>query len=104
MSREEHPQEIEHPYFVGRRRSVVECRQHALGEAAAGFRIMWYAPRAMVADGRHQCRRLADDPQLTRRLGLNPGDRWLRVVLDSRLRTPADASRSIFGVCICSAP
>ncbi len=35
---------------------------------------------------------LADDPRLTRRLGLNPSDRWLRVVLDSRLRTPSDAA------------
>lgn len=34
---------------------------------------------------------LADDPRLTRRLGRNPGDDWLRVVLDSRLRTPNDA-------------
>ncbi len=30
---------------------------------------------------------LADDPRLTRRLGLNPGERWLRVVLDTTLRT-----------------
>ncbi len=34
---------------------------------------------------------LADNPRLTRRLGLNPGNDWLRVVLDSRLRTPDDA-------------
>jgi diaminohydroxyphosphoribosylaminopyrimidine deaminase/5-amino-6-(5-phosphoribosylamino)uracil reductase len=34
---------------------------------------------------------LADDPRLTRRLGLNPSGRWLRVVLDSRLRTPSQA-------------
>ena len=34
---------------------------------------------------------LADDPQLTRRLGLNPGDDWRRVILDSKLRTPTDA-------------
>lgn len=34
---------------------------------------------------------LADNPRLTRRLGLNPGDDWLRVILDSRLRTPTDA-------------
>lgn len=34
---------------------------------------------------------LADDPRLTRRLGLNPGDRWQRIVLDSRLRTPLDS-------------
>ncbi|HQP42427.1 MAG TPA: bifunctional diaminohydroxyphosphoribosylaminopyrimidine deaminase/5-amino-6-(5-phosphoribosylamino)uracil reductase RibD [Thermoanaerobaculales bacterium] len=34
---------------------------------------------------------LADDPQLTRRLGLNPGDTWTRVVLDSGLRTPTAA-------------
>lgn len=34
---------------------------------------------------------IADDPHLTRRLGLNPSQRWLRVVLDSRLRTPAEA-------------
>ncbi len=31
---------------------------------------------------------LSDDPRLTRRLGLNPSNRWLRVVLDSKLRTP----------------
>ncbi len=31
---------------------------------------------------------LADDPRLTRRLGLNPLPRFFRVVLDSRLRTP----------------
>ena len=34
---------------------------------------------------------LADDPHLTRRLGLNPSDSWWRVVLDSRLRTPSSA-------------
>ena len=34
---------------------------------------------------------LADDPQLTRRLGLNPISGWRRVVLDTRLRTPSDA-------------
>jgi diaminohydroxyphosphoribosylaminopyrimidine deaminase/5-amino-6-(5-phosphoribosylamino)uracil reductase len=34
---------------------------------------------------------LADNPRLTRRLGLNPGDTWRRVILDSRLRTPSDA-------------
>jgi diaminohydroxyphosphoribosylaminopyrimidine deaminase/5-amino-6-(5-phosphoribosylamino)uracil reductase len=34
---------------------------------------------------------LADDPQLTRRLGLNPGPGWRRVVLDSRLRTPPES-------------
>jgi diaminohydroxyphosphoribosylaminopyrimidine deaminase/5-amino-6-(5-phosphoribosylamino)uracil reductase len=34
---------------------------------------------------------LADDPLLTRRLGLNPGSAWRRVVLDSRLRTPPEA-------------
>jgi len=32
---------------------------------------------------------LADDPRLVRRLGLNPNPRFLRVVLDSHLRTPA---------------
>lgn len=31
---------------------------------------------------------LADDPRLTRRLGTNPVGRFLRVILDSRLRTP----------------
>ncbi len=34
---------------------------------------------------------LADDPRLTRRLGLNPVSGWRRVVLDSKLRTPSDA-------------
>jgi len=34
---------------------------------------------------------LADDPLLTRRLGLNPGTGWRRVILDSRLRTPPGA-------------
>lgn len=34
---------------------------------------------------------LADDPRLTRRLGLNATGRWLRVVLDSRLRTPLES-------------
>ena len=34
---------------------------------------------------------LADNPRLTRRLGLNPGDDLRRVILDSRLRTPNDA-------------
>jgi diaminohydroxyphosphoribosylaminopyrimidine deaminase/5-amino-6-(5-phosphoribosylamino)uracil reductase len=34
---------------------------------------------------------LTDDPQLTRRLGLNPSS-WRRIVLDSRLRTPLDAT------------
>jgi diaminohydroxyphosphoribosylaminopyrimidine deaminase / 5-amino-6-(5-phosphoribosylamino)uracil reductase len=34
---------------------------------------------------------LADDPQLTRRLGLNPVAGWRRIVLDTRLRTPSDA-------------
>jgi len=34
---------------------------------------------------------LADDPRLTRRLGLNPSLGWTRIVLDSTLRTPPDA-------------
>jgi diaminohydroxyphosphoribosylaminopyrimidine deaminase/5-amino-6-(5-phosphoribosylamino)uracil reductase len=34
---------------------------------------------------------LADDPQLTRRLGINPVSGWRRIVLDSKLRTPSDA-------------
>jgi diaminohydroxyphosphoribosylaminopyrimidine deaminase/5-amino-6-(5-phosphoribosylamino)uracil reductase len=34
---------------------------------------------------------LADNPRLTRRLGLNPGSAWRRVVVDSTLRTPDDA-------------
>ncbi len=34
---------------------------------------------------------LADDPRLTRRLGLNPVSGWRRIVLDSRLRTPSAA-------------
>jgi diaminohydroxyphosphoribosylaminopyrimidine deaminase/5-amino-6-(5-phosphoribosylamino)uracil reductase len=34
---------------------------------------------------------LADDPQLTRRLDINPVDHWQRIILDSRLRTPLDA-------------
>jgi diaminohydroxyphosphoribosylaminopyrimidine deaminase/5-amino-6-(5-phosphoribosylamino)uracil reductase len=34
---------------------------------------------------------LADDPRLTRRLGLNPVASWRRVILDSRLRTPSAA-------------
>jgi len=34
---------------------------------------------------------LADDPRLTRRLGLNPVSGWRRVVLDSKLRTPSVA-------------
>ena len=35
---------------------------------------------------------LADNPRLTRRLGLNPGDDWHRVILDSTLRTPSSAT------------
>jgi diaminohydroxyphosphoribosylaminopyrimidine deaminase/5-amino-6-(5-phosphoribosylamino)uracil reductase len=34
---------------------------------------------------------LADNPRLTRRLGLNPNEDWRRIILDSRLRTPSDA-------------
>jgi len=34
---------------------------------------------------------LADDPRLTRRLGLNPVSGWRRIILDSKLRTPTDA-------------
>ncbi|MEX1310270.1 MAG: bifunctional diaminohydroxyphosphoribosylaminopyrimidine deaminase/5-amino-6-(5-phosphoribosylamino)uracil reductase RibD [Candidatus Sulfomarinibacteraceae bacterium] len=34
---------------------------------------------------------LADNPRLTRRLGLNPEGDWRRIILDSRLRTPNDA-------------
>ena len=34
---------------------------------------------------------IADDPRLTRRLGLNPRSDWTRIVLDSRLRTPTGA-------------
>jgi diaminohydroxyphosphoribosylaminopyrimidine deaminase/5-amino-6-(5-phosphoribosylamino)uracil reductase len=34
---------------------------------------------------------LADDPQLTRRLDLNPVGGWKRIVLDSTLRTPSTA-------------
>jgi len=34
---------------------------------------------------------LADDPRLTRRLGLNPVSGWRRIVLDSKLRTPTSA-------------
>jgi len=32
---------------------------------------------------------IADNPNLTRRLGTNPGDLWHRIVLDSKLRTPS---------------
>ena len=35
---------------------------------------------------------LADDPRLTRRLGLNPVARWKRIILDSTLRTPTGAA------------
>jgi len=35
---------------------------------------------------------LADDPRLTRRLGLNAGGPWYRIVLDSTLRTPPGAA------------
>lgn len=35
---------------------------------------------------------LADDPRLTRRLGLNPVAGWRRVILDSTLRTPSTAA------------
>ncbi len=35
---------------------------------------------------------LADNPRLTRRLGLNRTGSWHRVVLDSRLRTPSQAT------------
>ncbi len=35
---------------------------------------------------------LADDPRLTRRLGLNRTGSWFRIVLDSRLRTPSHAT------------
>jgi diaminohydroxyphosphoribosylaminopyrimidine deaminase/5-amino-6-(5-phosphoribosylamino)uracil reductase len=35
---------------------------------------------------------LADDPRLTRRLGLNRTGNWHRLVLDSRLRTPTHAA------------
>lgn len=34
---------------------------------------------------------LADDPRLTRRLGLNPVQGWRRIILDSKLRTPSEA-------------
>jgi diaminohydroxyphosphoribosylaminopyrimidine deaminase/5-amino-6-(5-phosphoribosylamino)uracil reductase len=34
---------------------------------------------------------LADNPRLTRRLGLNPGTTWRRIILDSKLRTPSDS-------------
>jgi len=34
---------------------------------------------------------LADNPRLTRRLGLNPEDDLRRIILDSKLRTPSDA-------------
>jgi diaminohydroxyphosphoribosylaminopyrimidine deaminase/5-amino-6-(5-phosphoribosylamino)uracil reductase len=34
---------------------------------------------------------LADDPQLTRRLGLNPVRGWRRIILDSKLRTPSES-------------
>ena len=34
---------------------------------------------------------LADDPRLTRRLGLNPVSGWRRIVLDTNLRTPTEA-------------
>jgi len=35
---------------------------------------------------------VADNPRLTRRLGLNQTGGWQRIVLDSRLRTPSDAT------------
>jgi len=34
---------------------------------------------------------IADDPQLTRRLSLNPDTRLKRIILDSKLRTPLDS-------------
>lgn len=34
---------------------------------------------------------LADNPRLTRRLGLNQDGDWRRIILDSKLRTPTDA-------------
>ncbi len=33
---------------------------------------------------------LADNPRLTRRLGLNPAQGWRRIILDSKLRTPSE--------------
>lgn len=38
---------------------------------------------------------LADDPHLTRRLGLNPGSLYRRIILDSRLRTPVTALAAV---------
>lgn len=41
---------------------------------------------------------IADNPRLTRRLGLNPDGDWRRIILDSKLRTPTDS------VVVASAP
>jgi diaminohydroxyphosphoribosylaminopyrimidine deaminase/5-amino-6-(5-phosphoribosylamino)uracil reductase len=64
--------------------------QRITGDAArrAGYALREEHDAVLVGVGTV----LADDPRLTRRLGLNPEPRVRRAVLDTRLRTPADAA------------
>ena len=93
VGRVEHPQEVERPHLVGRRRTVAERRQHPFGEAAARLRIAWLTARTVAADRADQGRHLPDHPQLAP-LALAARDRRPPSARDSRRPT---RRRAAFG-------
>ncbi len=74
----------------GRIATRTGCSQWITGEAARRRGLELREEHDAILVGVNTV--LADDPRLTRRLGLNPSDLWRRIILDSRLRTPSTAA------------